>query len=51
MFTLAVVLVAVGVLFGLTTLALAAQGCVGRPARALALLAAVLALGVVLLLD
>jgi cytochrome bd-type quinol oxidase subunit 2 len=51
MFTLAVALVAVAVLFGLTTLALAAQGRVGHPARALAAVAALLAAGVALLLD
>jgi hypothetical protein len=51
MFTLAVALVAVGILFGLTALALAAEGRVGHPARVLAAVVALLALGVALLLD
>jgi hypothetical protein len=51
MFLLAVTVVAVAILFLLTTLAFAAQERVSHPLRVTAALAAVLALGLVLLLE
>ena len=51
MFQLGVILVALALLFSLTTLALGAAGALGHPYRVSAALAATLAIGLVLLLE
>ncbi len=51
MFRLAVVIVALALLFLLTSLALAARGRLGHPRRTLVLLVACLAAGAALLLE